>query len=224
MIDYSKLKKNKKGAVTLRSLMDFLLYCSSEERWDAFWEIANGELARWYPMSWKTFYKGLQFAYSSGKANHNDARQLFSETAYACGLEYATKKESDWLKKHIDEDGYITLYRGCIFEEAMSEEIGISWTTDLGVAEFFAYRFEDSIKKQGYHPCVLTTKVPAHYVSCILLDRDEDEVILTELYSLDDGVKMHNQKPTEAYEKYMSNRRNYVRKVSNSIERHPQQK
>lgn len=204
MIDYSKLKLGKKRNVTLASLMDFLLYCSSEERWDAFWEITHDELAQDYPMTWKTFYKGLQFAYGNGKANHDEARELYDETSIACGLEYATKKETEWLKGHVKEDGFITVYRGCTLEEATSYDIGISWTTDLGVAEFFAFRFEDSVKKQGYTPCVLTAEVPMSYVNGILLDRAESEVIITDLYSFDDGVRVFSQKPTEAYEKYIN--------------------
>ena len=117
MINYNKLKLNKKGQVTLKSLMDFLLYCNSEERWDAFCEIANGELASEYPMSWKTFYKGLQFAYDSGKAAPSEAisiKNLIEKKNHdtnGCWLEsffraWAEFRNDYLLTKNVSFDAY----------------------------------------------------------------------------------------------------------------------
>lgn len=202
MIDYNKLEHNKKEQVTLRSLMDFLLYCNSEERWDAFYEIANGELASEYPMSWKTFYKGLQFAYGSGKAAPSEASELFEECQFDW-YECSTKKEQRFYDAIEGED---YLYRGCTEEEG--DEYGISWTTDKGVAEFFAYRFKDILEKNGKHPRVIKIKVKdlSGDICGVLLDRGEKEVIIPNGFVEEENVEVDSTEPTEAYEKYMKKR------------------
>ena len=198
MIDYSLLKFNKNGQVSTKSLMDFLLYCNGEERWDAFWELTHDD-AEDYPMSWKTFYKGLQFAYGSGKAAPSEASELFEE----CQLDWyecSTKKEQRFYDA-IEGDQYI--YRGCTEEEG--DEYGISWTTDKGVAEFFAYRFKDILEKNGKHPRVIKIKVKdiSGGICGILLDRGEKEVIIPNGFVEEKNVEVDSTEPTEAYEKYM---------------------
>lgn len=202
MIDYDKLELNKKGQVTLKSLMYFLLYCSSEERWDAFWEITHDELAQDYPMSWKTFYKGLQFAYGSGKAPHSEASEMFNEIDDF--TEYATKEEVKWLKRQLDNHGKITVYRGCTTGEIDNENIGVSWTTDLGIAEFFAYRFKDKAIEAGYQPCVIKANIHWGDIKGVLLDREEDETVIPNVFA--DEVEIISTEPTEAFEKYMKNK------------------
>lgn len=200
MIDYNLLKLKKNGQLSEKSLDKFLMYCNGEERWDAFWELTH-DYAEEYPMSWKTFYKGLVYAYGSGKASHSEAKEMFDEIWNFD--EYATKEEIKWLESKFNGNR-ITLYRGCVTKEIDEDEIGVSWTTDLGIAEFFAYRFEDKVKEAGYQPCVIKTEVTWAYVKAVLLDRDEDEVVVTELYS--DDVEIISTEPTEAFDNYMKNK------------------
>lgn len=201
MIDYSLLKFKKNGQVSTKSLMDFLLYCNGEERWDAFWELTHDD-AEDYPMSWKTFYKGLVFAYGSGKASHNEAKEMFDEIFSF--EEYANKKDIKWLESKWCEGHGIILYRGCTTGEIDDDNIGVSWTTDLGTAEFFAYRFKDKAEEAGYQPCVIKAEVGFADVKAVLRDRNEDEVVITELYA--DDVEIISTEPTEEYEKYMKAR------------------
>lgn len=202
MIDYNKLEHNKKGQVTLRSLMNFLLYCSSDERWDTFWEITHDEENN-YGMDWKTFYKGLTFAYQCGKAPHSEAKELFDEISYP--PDFISKKDMKWLDKHLqDNHCKVTVYRGCTTGEINKDDIGTSWTTDLGTAEFFAYRFKEKAIETGLQPCVIKAEVWWDSIKAVLLDRNEAEVVITDLCA--DDVEIIGTEPTEAYEKYMKNK------------------
>lgn len=198
MIDYNLLQLKKDGSVSQKSLMNFLGYCNSEERWDAFWELTH-ENAEEYPMSWKTFYNGLLFAYGSGKASHSEAKEMFDEIFDFA--EYAAKKDVKWLKSKWCEGHGITVYRGCTTGEIDNDDIGTSWTTDLGTAEFFAYRFKDKVEEAGYQPCVIKAEIDWTYVKAVLLDRDEDEVVITDLCA--DEVEVIGTEPTEAFDNYM---------------------
>lgn len=200
MINFDLLKLNKNGQVSLKSVMDFLLHCSGEERWDAWWDITHYERAEQYPMTWKTFYKGTQFAYGSGKAAPSEASEMFEECQFDW-YECSTKKEQKFFDS-IDDEDY--LYRGCTEEEG--DDYGVSWTTDKGVAEFFAYRFKDILEKNGKHPQVIKVKVKDLYgqgICGVLLDRNEKEVIIPDGFINPDTVEVDSTEPGEAYEKYM---------------------
>ena len=201
MIDYSKIKKGKDGRVTTKSLMEFLLYCNSgTEIWDAWWELTHDEeLTSEYPMSWKTFYKGLIHAYCQGKMAHSDARDMFEEVS-AYWYDYAQKKDRRFYDNlERDERGYVTLYRGCSQAELDAGESGVSWTTDRAIAELFAFRFSD-IKGNEDDGVVIKTKVHIGDIASVITDRDEDEVIY--IWWIDD-YEVVTRKPTEYFEQYM---------------------
>jgi len=200
MIDYSILKIWN-GHVTLKSVMDFLLRCTGEERWDAFWELTH-ENASAYPMRWKTFWKSLQFAYSDGRAATSEAEELFREFECAEWYGYSTKKEQKFFEQ-IGNDQI--LYRGCTLEEVESGCYGVSWTTDRKIAEFFAYRYEDILKRNGKRPCVVGVKAKDANICGILLERGEKEVILIDIDK--DKVDVIATEKTEYYDKYQTYRK-----------------
>lgn len=197
MIDYDRLKLGSDGRLTIKSLLSFLFYCNSEERGYAFYDLIHDEeLVKKYPMSWKTFYRGLTNAYDSGKMPASLAREMFDDTNLYCSwYALALKKDKDFFSAiPTDENGFVTLYRGCSKEEIEDGEIdGVSWTTNRGVAEFFAFRFD----KKGV---VVSTKLPLSYICGVLTDRSEDEVIITEYI---DDFEIVTEEPTEHYKQYI---------------------
>lgn len=200
MVDLGKLKIGKNGLVTTESLISFLLYCNSEERGDAFCHLVlNEEMRKKYPMNHKTYYIGLTNAYDSGNIPPIMARSLFIELFGEDCLNYCTKKDKDFYKSiKTDENGFVTLYRGCSKDESMNDVIkGISWTTNRGVAEFFAFRF-------GQKGVVVSTKIPKTDIVTVLTDRCEDECIVTEII---DDFEIVTDKPTEYYAQYLINKK-----------------
>lgn len=86
--------------------------------------------------------------------------------------EIMTKKD---FKKYETLPEYVTIYRGCDMdelEEGLGCPLGLSWTTDYKVAEFFAYRFG------GDNKCVVKTVVSKDDISYFTDNRHEKEVIV----------------------------------------------
>lgn len=195
--------KNEK--INLKTLRKTLYSCSSGARWNRLYDLTHEEVKpgiydfkKKLPMSFRTFYRGLLEAYSTGKCSHFEAIEMFDMVDDF--TKYATKKELKWFKEQFKNKKEITLYRGCITKEVDDDNIGCSWTTDIGVAEFFAYRFKDSIIQQGYTPCVIKTTARKNDIAAVIIDRDEKEMILTEVYNSD--VKIVGTEPTEEFEKF----------------------
>ncbi len=108
------------------------------------------------------------------------------------------KRERNALHKMPD---IVTLYRGCSKNELNEEEgntLGISWTTNREVAEFFAFRF-------GYDE-----NRPRVVVSCevpkgeILAYFGEPEFECICLGICADDVRIETESPTKYYERYMA--------------------
>ena len=211
MIDYSLLKKGKDGRLTSKSLMTFLRYCNSgTEVWDAWWDLTHDEeLTTEYPMSWKIFHKGLIEAYCQGKMSQSEGREMFQEV-YEYWYDYASKDEKKFYDSiETDENGCVTVYRGCSKAELDNEECGISWTTDRAIAEFFAFRFADM---KGYDGgVVIKAKVHKGAIASVITDRDEDEVILVDWVD----YEIVTDKPTEFYDQYQERRKDEIRKLCN---------
>lgn len=210
MIDYSLLKKGKDGKVTIEGIFGFLCYCNSDERWDAFISlIVDDDLREEYPLNKYAYYRGLEDAYTSGWADPYQAYEIFEETNYNMEwLRYTTKENRDFYY-NLPEN--IELYRGCSKEEYETSNIGFSWTTDRGEAEFFAFRFSHDDR------IVIKTSVPKHYLCYTFQDRHEKECIVLPMDSSD--VEIVTTSPTAYYDEYMKNREEEQKKWFQKIEK-----
>lgn len=178
MIKYSLLKKGKDGKVTVDGITSFLVYCHNEERWDAFISLlADEDLRDEYPLNNYAYYRGLEIAYTTGIAEPFQAYAIFEETNFNMEwLRYTTKENRDFYNNLPD---VIELYRGCSKYEYDTCNIGLSWTTDRGEAEFFAFRFSPKDR------IVIKTSVPKHFICYTFQDRHEKECVVPPMDSSD---------------------------------------
>ena len=192
MVDYDRLKFGKDGKVTISSVKDFINWCSSDEVWDAWYELCT-EYADEYLMSYKTFYRGLILAYEKSKTSVYGAKELFEEVA-DYWYDFALKKDKDFYDNlKTDKKGYVTLYRGCSQTEIDDDEIGTSWTTNRGIAEFFAFRYDkpDAV--------VLRAQVHKWDIASVITSRGEEEVIVIVI----EDYEIVTREKTDYYDQYM---------------------
>lgn len=107
--------------------------------------------------------------------------------------EYLSTKDYVSYQSLPDE---VEIYRGCNIHELDETgfPLGISWTMDYKVAEFFAYRYKN---KEG---CIIKTKVPKSLIKCYENDRREAEVIITNPFiMMIDGFEIVSQGEWEGY-------------------------
>lgn len=108
------------------------------------------------------------------------------------------KKERNALDKMPD---VVTLYRGCSKNELNEEEgntLGISWTTNREVAEFFAFRFGYDENKPRV---VVSCEVPKGEILAYF-GEPEFECICLGICA--DNVRIETEEPTKYYERYMA--------------------
>lgn len=171
MIDHSVLKTRKNSRIlTTTSVKEFIYRCSSNERMEAFAELANNPE---YRMTWSTYYRCLCEAYECSDGIDIDmADELFSEFEDEFWLGLADKKSQ---KFYNDLPDVVTIYRGCTKAEAESGNYGISWTTDKNVAEFFAHEY---IRRDTDNGVVMEAQISKSLICAVILGRDEKEVVI----------------------------------------------
>ncbi|MGH4117925.1 hypothetical protein [Clostridium sp.] len=81
------------------------------------------------------------------------------------------KENKRALKKYLDKDGFITLYRG-ITEDSLSDEFALSYTINKTVVERFSKRFNKSGQE------VVVEEFHINQVIAYTNDREEQEVII----------------------------------------------
>jgi hypothetical protein len=70
----------------------------------------------------------------------------------------------------------VTIYRGTVTAELANGQIGVCWTLDRSIAEWFATEHE-RFRTLGSVPLVLQTTIAKHEVCGLLLERQEAEVL-----------------------------------------------
>ena len=116
---------------------------------------------------------GLLFSYNtSWQDDIYETKQIFKETGRDNLLRAEFEYDKDAKKFYDSLPARVTIYRGTCVEETENRRYGISWTTDLKTAEFFAYRFG----KEGR--CILKAEVLKKDIMAIMTSRNESEVIV----------------------------------------------
>lgn len=166
-----------------------ITYAGNENRWQLF-----GELVERANLTNKAFNIGLKEAWTSGIGTGDYmALEYFEE---ADKLQVMDKEE---LAYYNSLPNLVTLYRGCNKCEVESGTLGFSWTTQRKVAEFFAFRHEQT------NTSVYSIKVPKEDISTIFLCRNEFEVIY--LHACAKEMSITTEIPTEYYDSYIKEQR-----------------
>lgn len=168
----------------------------NQKRWKLF-----EQLCKKYVLSPKAFAVGLKYAWTTGIATGNpNVIRFFRKVDGRLMMDEEEQQYFDKLP------GVVTIYRGCHINELNYWDdnskdnscLGISWTTDRGVAEFFAFRHtkEDRL--------VVRLDVVKSSIVTFINERSEYECI----YLLAFLVKpmIVTKKPTSYFKKYMERR------------------
>lgn len=162
------------------SIGSALSLVDSYERWNVFTQIYEE-----HELSPKAFAKGLKYAWATG-CGTGEACLYFMKVD---GRLMMDEKELAFYEALPDE---VELFRGCEINELNylkedSEDdscMGISWTTDRGVAEFFAFRFGTDdrvvVSTVVHKSRIITCFSPDTEKECICLCPDEVTIITRE--------------------------------------------
>lgn len=180
------------------NILGALFLVGSEERWELFEQMCDK-----YDLSPKAFALGLKEAWSTGVATGNpNAYRFFRQVD---GRLMMDEEEQQFFDALPD---VVTIYRGChinelnYFDEDPRDEScpGISWTTDRGVAEFFAFRYETEYR------VVVSLVVKKSSIVTFINERNEYECIFLDVLS--DEPTIVTQEPTAYYEEFMEKKDN----------------
>lgn len=105
--------------------------------------------------------------------------------------DYLSTKDYEYWQSLPDE---VEVYRGCDIQELDEAgfPLGISWTLDYKVAEFFAYRYKN---EEG---CIVKATVSKDDIICYKNSRCEAEVIITDPFA-SDNFEIVSQGEWEGY-------------------------
>lgn len=115
-----------------------------------------------------------------------------------------TKAEKDFYNSLPE---YITLYRGGSLKE-ISSTFGVSWTTEIGTAEHYAYKEE----REGR--CVYCVVVPKSEIRAIPIPDALIEIMILDPVS----VEIISTEPTEAFYQYEEEMERCRQKTKQAIE------
>ena len=175
-------------------------FCCVESHyyWDLFEKICGK-----YELSPKVFAIGLKEAWTMGVGTGDP--QAIANFRKVDGRLMMDEKEQEYFDA-LPED--VTLYRGCCINElnylkGEDDEdndgscLGISWTTDRGVAEFFAFRDEYNREDR----VVVSAVVKKSSIITFINDRGEYECIFLDIFSIKPQIV--TSEPTEYYDEYL---------------------
>lgn len=155
--------------LNVKEVCEYLGLADSHKRFDWFQELVTENRLK----TKRSFNRAFEYAYTTGIVRD---WQFFYDWCYnnprldtlLCS-DRPGKKEL----KALPDDGMITIYRGTGKDELTSDAgwYGPSWTTDRGVAEFFAFRH---LRKDRV---VVQTKVKKSDIKAMFGDRSEHEVL-----------------------------------------------
>ena len=150
-----------------------------------------------YELSPKVFTLGLKDAWTIGVGTGDPkAIEYFRKVD---GRLMMDEKEQLYFDALPDE---VTIYRGCNIKElnylkkkGNTSCLGISWTTDRGIAEFFAFRVGNKDR------VVVSAVVKKSSIITFINNRDEYECIFLDIFSINPQIV--TQEPTKYYDEYM---------------------
>lgn len=158
---------NRIGRLVGKDLMETALTrVEHEKRLQLFSDIMNSGLK----VTDKAFYDGLRYAYTTGKWYDLDdylfIDNCFERVELLRMLNKREKKLFDTLPETVE------IYRGCCFCDDIEDLMGFSWTLKKEIADFFAYRFNQSNR------AVYKTTINKNDMKALFMDRKEYDVVI----------------------------------------------
>jgi hypothetical protein len=125
---------------------------------------------------WKVFHHCWSCCDDTWELNGALLHFLLSHDAEDPARNYMDRKQAKFYKRLPN---IVTVFRGC----SKDRVLGISWTTDVAVAEGFA-RGHRGISPTN--PVVARARIPRSEIFTVLVDREESEIVLnpTELIEI----------------------------------------
>jgi hypothetical protein len=117
----------------------------------------------------KDLYEVFLTIYTHADYGFTEIDEKYFSRIIKCKPKQQQQKIEKSLKHKIDEDGFITVYRG-VGSKSTSPEKAYSWTTDINIAAFFASRFSQVGD-------IYTGKVHIKDVIAYVEDRNEHEIL-----------------------------------------------
>lgn len=184
-------KHNNEG-LTGKELWAIYSVANDRTIWEAFCMLEEAGM-----ISESLFSDALLYAYTQGRADFR-AKEYFSRFSMDdCTLH--PEEIKDFYESLPEE---VTIYRGCAKEEFDDMDLGLSWTTDRGVAEFFAFRFSEP-NRVVIASCA---PVPKKYFTAVYTGRSEAEVIANDYIFENYSIDIVTGEPTEHYHNFMKNK------------------
>lgn len=182
-------------------------FCCVESHY--YWELFE-KICEKYELSPKVFAIGLKEAWTMGVGT-GDPKAIASFRRVD-GRLMMDEKEQEYYDALPDE---VTLYRGCsinelnyLKDEDDSSCLGISWTTDRGVAEFFAFRDEYNREDR----VVVSAVVKKSSIITFINDRDEYECIFLDIFSIE--PQMVTKEPTRYYDEFLEKKEAQIKDLT----------
>lgn len=136
--------------------------CNSENRWQVFMSLFDTGNLDEEALNW-----GFHIAYTNGRViKLDDVEKVLP----LLNLELVSGEEGMNFYNSLPD--VVTLYRGTSEEECNSMAYGFSWTTDVKVAKFFAYRHTTKNR------CVVGIDVEKKDIKAVFVSRDESECLI----------------------------------------------
>lgn len=162
---FSELR-NYKYPIGKDLMLTALLRVGHYERLQLFNDIIESDLK----VTDKAFAEGLRFAYTTGKMY--DIEDWFLVGTYFESVELSRMLKGREKKLFDTLPQVIEIYRGCCFVDDIENLMGYSWTLKKEIADFFAYRFNQSSR------AVYKKTINKNEIAALFLDRKEFEVIV----------------------------------------------
>jgi hypothetical protein len=117
----------------------------------------------------KDLYEIFLTIYSHADYGFTEIDEKYFSRIIRCKSKQQQQKIEKSLKKEVDKDGFITVYRG-VGSKSTPPDKAYSWTIDIGTAAFFASRFSEAGD-------IYTGKVHIKDVIAYIDSRNEKEIL-----------------------------------------------
>ena len=186
---------NKHKALSHLDLDKILCWSNNDTRWWNYVQLVKSGRCTEFAIN-----KGFNDAYTTGKISSFEECVCFEDLLDKIRFEKVS--DAYGLKLYKKLPNIINVYRGTSVDEferynECADLVGFSWTIDIGVAEFFAFRFNQPDR------LVMKASIPKQNIKAIFTQRKEYEVLIKPDTFDSCEIRIQTKKPTAYYDKFM---------------------
>jgi hypothetical protein len=167
-------------------------YADNENKWPLYCEIMESR-----KVTRAAAVQGYREALCMGRADYR-VIDIYEDQCFTTEEMLRSKKERKLWESLPDK---VTLYRGCSTKEGEYGNFGFSWSLNRRVAEFFAFRNDQS------NTAVYSVLADKEDIRAIILERSEDEALYFESFFTLVDYKLVTDRPTEYYREFVKARK-----------------